>query len=309
LAAPLTLVADMWQARGWDVAIIPTEYAGHATELAQEAATAGHQVVLAAGGDGTLGEVANGLAGSATALGVLPVGTANSFAQELRLPLPGRWGRHKLLQVSDALLHGRIQQMDLGWVQNGEADGRYWMLWAGVGADGYFVKQVEPRPTWSKKLGRLGYVIQGIGLAAKFPKMHAWVEVDGQVYEDDYVLVVVSMCRLYVGGEIMLSPEAKLDDGFFEVWLFRGETLAQAVYFLTLARMQKHLHNPDVKMVYGRNVTIRSQPIMPAHTDGEPAGHTPVHCQIKPAALRLLVPDTASADLFTQPGIPLLFQS
>ncbi|HIP71182.1 MAG TPA: hypothetical protein EYH05_07280 [Anaerolineae bacterium] len=73
--------------------------------------------------------------------------------------------------------------------------------------------------------------------------------------------------------------------------------------------MQKHLHNPDVKMVYGRNVTIRSQPIMPAHTDGEPAGHTPVHCQIKPAALRLLVPDTASADLFTQPGIPLLFQS
>ncbi len=296
----------MWQAAGWEVTVTPTQYAGHAVELARAAAAAGHQVALAAGGDGTLGEVANGLAGSETALGVLPVGTANSFAQELRLPLPGRWKRHRLLQASDALLHGRIHQIDLGWVQEEKADdGRYWMLWAGVGADGYFVEQVEPRPTWSKKLGRLGYVIQGIGLAPKFPKMRAQVEIDGRVYQDDYVLVVVSICRLYVGGEVILSPQAKLDDGLFEVWLFRGETLAQAVYFLTLARMQKHLRNPDVKMIYGRDVTIHSQPAMPAHTDGEPAGRTPLRCQIKPAALRLLVPTTAPPDLFTRPGKPL----
>ena len=78
----------IWQTLGWDVQVKPTEHAGHATELAQAAADAQHGLVFAAGGDGTLNEVANGLVHSETVLAPLPVGTANSFAKELCLPRP-----------------------------------------------------------------------------------------------------------------------------------------------------------------------------------------------------------------------------
>ena len=147
----MALVADLWQAQGWQVDIQPTQAAGHATTLAKQAVATGSQIVIAAGGDGTLGEVANGLAETETILAPLPVGTANSFARELNMPLPGFWGRHQLLKAADMLLNGRIQPIDLGYTTNSAGDGRYWLLWAGVGADGFLVENIEPRPKWSKK--------------------------------------------------------------------------------------------------------------------------------------------------------------
>ncbi len=210
----------MWRANGWHVDICATEAPEHAIELARDAAVAGADLVMAAGGDGTLGEVANGLAETNTILAPLPVGTANSFARELGMPMPGRFEKHKLLKSAEALLNGRVRDMDLGYTVDGNDNDRYWLLWAGAGADGFFVEQVEPRPTWSKKLGKLGYVIQGAGIATKFPYLHATVEVDGRIYEGQYLLTVISICRYYVGGEVLLSPEARLDDGVFEIWMF-----------------------------------------------------------------------------------------
>ena len=85
----MALIADFWRSQDWQVDIKPTEAAGHATVLAREASIAGHHMVIAAGGDGTLGEVTNGLAGSPTIMAPLPAGTANSFAKELLMPRPG----------------------------------------------------------------------------------------------------------------------------------------------------------------------------------------------------------------------------
>ncbi len=184
----MALVADLWQARGWQVDIQPTQAAGHATALAKTAVTAGSQGVIAAGGDGTLGEVANGLAKTETIMAPLPVGTANSFARELNLPLPHFRGGHQLLKAADVLLNGRIQNMDLGYSIDAEGNGRYWLLWAGAGADGYLVEHIEPRPKWSKILGRVGYMIQGIALSTRIPTFFAKVEIDGRFYEDHYLL-------------------------------------------------------------------------------------------------------------------------
>lgn len=281
-------------------------------QLARQAATAEQQLVLAAGGDGTLGEVANGLAGTKTVMAPLPVGTANSFARELLMPRPGRFGRHRLLQAADSLMGGVVQQMDLGYTYTPSADdptsnGRYWLLWAGVGADGFLVNEVEPRPKWSKKLGAFGYMLQGLTVVPRLPQMRARVEVDGRLFEDEYVLVTISNCRLYAGGMLRLNPQARLDDGLFEVWLYRGRSFSRiARYFVETMRGHHH-HDPDVTMVNGRCVTIHTDPVMPCQTDGERAGHTPLACTIKPQALRVLIPNTAPADLFEQPGEPLPF--
>lgn len=303
LAAPINLVADFWRTRGWQVFIHPTQFAGHATELAQAAAAAGQPLVLAAGGDGTLREVANGLADTETALGLLPVGTGNSFAKELQMPRPTRWDRHKLLQAADALAAGRVQRIDLGMMGNGDrGNGRYWVLWAGVGADGFLVENLEPRPKWSKKLGVVGYAVQGLAVAPKMPSIQAKVEIDGRIFEDEYLLALVSNCRRYAGGEVVLSPEAKLDDGLFEVWLFRGSGVPQILESLLKVKLGRHLEDDDFTLVNGRRIVIHTNPIMPAQADGERAGHSPLICEIKPRALRLLVPDTAPPDLFTHPA-------
>lgn len=295
----------MWRANGWHVEICATEAPEHATELARTAVSNGVDLVMAAGGDGTLGEVANGIAESDTILAPLPVGTSNSFARELGMPMPGRFEKHKLLKSAEALLNGRVRDMDLGYTIDAHGNDRYWLLWAGAGADGYFVEKVEPRPTWSKKLGKLGYVIQGAGIATKFPYLKAKVEVDGQVYEGHYLLTVIAICRYYVGGEVLLSPQAQLDDGVFEVWMFEGNNLIDVFEHLIRARYQKHLSTPKATLVHGRNVTITTAPVMACQTDGELAGYTPLHVQIKPRAIRILTPDTTPPDLFSASGIPL----
>lgn len=277
--------------------------------MAREAAQAGHDLVLAAGGDGTLGEVANGLAGTETVLAPLPVGTANSFARELNFPRNGLMG-YKIPEALELLARGQVQQMDLGFTYlagpNGRAgqNGRYWMLWTGTGADGYLVHQVEPRPKWSKRIGPIDYALRALAAIPTLPDMYAKLEIDGRFYADNYILTVISNCRRY-GAEVILSPHACLDDGLFEVWLFRGKGLPQTIAHLTRVLRGEHLDDGDVVCVQGRSVSIHATPTFPCHTDGEPAGYTPIYCEIRPGALRVLVPPTVPAALFSQPKIPL----
>ncbi|HEX6385719.1 MAG TPA: diacylglycerol kinase family protein [Anaerolineae bacterium] len=303
----MELVADIWRSRGWQVDIQPTRAPGHATELARQAADAGRTLVMAAGGDGTLGDVADGLVGTETIMAPLPVGTANSFGKELLMPRPTLLDkRHKLFQAASSLAAGRVHRVDLGFACDSQGRGRHWLLWAGAGADGFLVDELEPRPKWSKKLGSLGYFLQGLVVAPQFPHMMAHVSVDGRVFEDELLLVVISNCRLYAGGELVLSPQARMDDGLFEVWLFRGHGLSRILRYLVEARVGRHRSDPGVTLVHGRHITIQTDPVMPCQTDGERAGRTPLSCQIKPGALRLLVPETAPNDLFTEPGEALI---
>lgn len=295
----------MWQAAGWTVTVKPTNAPHHATQLAQEAAQAGHRLVLAAGGDGTLGEVASGLAGSQTIMAPLPVGTSNSFARELQMPLPNSLEKHKLLDASATLLAGKVQQMDMGWLEDESGHGRSWLLWTGTGVDGYLVDQIEPRPRWSKRLGRMGYFLQSAAAATHLPHLHATVEIDGRCYEGDYLLILISNCRLYAGGQLRLTPHAYLDDGLIELWLFQGQGLKDMLTYLWQTNRQQHHQHPNITHVNGRHITIHTSQPMPCQSDGDKAGHTPIHCHVKPGALRLLVPATAPPDLFRLAGVPL----
>jgi YegS/Rv2252/BmrU family lipid kinase len=258
--------------------------------------------VLAAGGDGTLGEVANGLAGTAAVLAPIPVGTANSFAKELQMPLPRSFSQGKLLQAANSLASGKVHKMDLGYSYDPDGGGRYWLLWAGTGADGFLVDQLEPRPKWSKKLGRFGYIAQSLIVAPRLPRMKARVTVDGQVVEGVFLLVVICNCRRYAGGEILLSPHARLDDGVLEIWFFHGAGMMKAIYYFLQAKRGRHLESPNITAMKGRRITVHTDPVMPCQTDGDRAGDSPLQSEVRPGALRLLVPDTAPKDLFERPG-------
>ena len=305
--------ADVWRAAGWRVTLEPTRAPGHATDLARAAAEAGVDVVLAAGGDGTLGQVADGLAGSATALAPLPMGTANALARELRLPRLQLWDPSAPVEAAAALLKGRVQAVDLNYVQTRGWAGHA-LLWAGIGADGYLVQHLEPRPTWSKRLGPVGYSIQALTVLHRLPAMNAVIKVDNQTVEGDWLLIVISNCRLYAGGWLQLSTDAVFDDGYFEVWLFRaGEFSARLLptrvglmaRYLTGVTLNLQSWDPGVLKLVGKRVVVETRPRMPCQRDGETAGHTPLSAEIRPRALRLLVPRAAPKELFALPGTPL----
>jgi diacylglycerol kinase (ATP) len=299
---PVKQLVTLWRRHGWLLSVAQTSRAGHATELARAAAQEGQELVLAGGGDGTQGEVAGGLAGTETIMAPLPMGTGNSFAKELGMSSRlGFFGPEKLLQMSEALLAGRVHRIDLGYSR----PGGYWLLWASVGVDSFIVDKMEPRSKLIKRLGPLGYIGESLPAIRQFPGMRGLVTVDGRTFSGDFLMITISNCRLYAGGELRLSPAARLDDGLFEVWLFRGkETLAIFHYLMEVA-LGRHQDDPNVEMVAGREVRVQTEPALPYHRDGDPAGTTPFDCVLKPGALRLLAPSMAPEDLFNGPGEPL----
>src|SRR5207247_1264597 len=119
----IVAASDVWRDHGWTVDIQPTLEPGDGTRIAREAAAQGYDVVVAAGGDGTVNEVVNGLAGTETALAALPIGTVNVWVRELGLPLHPR-------AAAEALLGAQVRAIDLG-----RAGDRYFLLMAGVGFD------------------------------------------------------------------------------------------------------------------------------------------------------------------------------
>ena len=287
-----------WQKHGYRVAIRLTAYAGHATEIAREAAEAEHGIVLTAGGDGTLNEVANGLANSETVLAPLPVGTANSFAKELHLPRPNLLEPQKLIDASDALLQGQIQRMDLGYCNNE----RYWMLWASTGVDGYVVDHIEPRSRLFKQLGLAGYAAKVLFFMPSYPRTHGRITVDERVIEGDFLMITVSNVRLFGGGDFRLNAGAVLDDGFFEIWLFHGSEMTAAMRHVLQVSLENHHDDPNIDMIRGRRVRVETTPAIPYHVDGEPVANTPFECKVEQGALRLLVPNTAPRGLFNKVG-------
>jgi YegS/Rv2252/BmrU family lipid kinase len=284
------------------VETLATRYAGHATILASNAAAREIEMVLAIGGDGTLGEIAEGLAHTNTFMAPLPGGTGNSLAKELHLPLR-KWLRPGgMLRACEALEKGRVQSMDLGRTAMGE----WWLQWTGAGMDGFIVESIEPRSRLTRRLGTLGYLSKGLPAIPRFPGMHAQVTVDGRTYSGEYMMVTISNCRRYAGGQYELNPHAVLDDGYFDIWFFRAGSTLKFFNYLHQVAKGKHLSSPDISCVRGKTVKIVSDPPISVHHDGDPAGTTPIHCTLEPGALMMLVPETAPEGLFQKKGQPLL---
>lgn len=300
-----------WGSRGWSVNLAATRLQGDGVRLARLAVREGCQLVVAVGGDGTVSQVAQGLACSETVLAVVPAGTANTFAKLLNLVPPLHGSPVEVNATLDQLAHGHIQGIDLGRIMNQGCppDGRYFISWADTGINSSVVDQIEPRPKWVKqvtghRLGWLSYILVGVPTAMRFPGVRARVLVDNQKITGTFVMILVANSRLYGGGMVQLSPEGYLDDGRLDVWLFRGkmfrDTLGHAVRLLT----QRHLMDESTIHLRGRRVLLQTWNGAEVELDGEPAGEAPLYASIAPQSLRLLSPVGAPANLFSRPGIP-----
>jgi diacylglycerol kinase (ATP) len=202
-----------WQERGWQVELLPTAYAGHAIKLAREAAEQEYDLVVAAGGDGTVNEIVNGIAHTRTALAVLPFGTGNVWVRELKLPL-------RPLDAATSLSLGHVVNLDLGL-----AGERYFLLMAGVGFDAAVTRAVDPIA--KRKLGLLAYIVQALLTAREVHGTRARITMDGRVIKGRVLMVVVGNSRLY-GGFLQITHHANLTDGLLDVAVIKGQDVRSA---------------------------------------------------------------------------------
>jgi len=278
--------------QGWTVELATTERPGDAKRLAQSAAAQGCGVAIAAGGDGTINEVVNGLVGTQTALGVLPVGTGNMWAKQLGLSTYTLVNPFRLHEAALGLTEGTIRSMDVGQV--GET---YFLCWAGIGLDAQVVAEMEPRQRHTKRLGALPYLIAAIIVARDFRGVRARVSLDGKVVRGRVLLVLVSNIRQY-GGVFEVARTACIDDGLLDVFVFKGLGFPYIVKHVLRIISQRYLHDPQVVHRQVRRIDMWTEPDVPVQVDGDPVDRTPVTLRVVPRALKVVWPPGAPRDLF-----------
>jgi YegS/Rv2252/BmrU family lipid kinase len=275
LEQELDIAADTWRERGWQVDLQPTQRSGDGTRIAREAAEAGYDIVAAAGGDGTINEVVNGLANTQTALAALPLGTVNVWARELGLPLQPR-------AAAEALSDGVIRPIDLG-----RADDRYFLLMAGVGFDATITAQVQPEE--KRRFGALAYVLRGFGLIGRMRGTKMRLVLDGRSISGRVLWVLVGNSQLY-GGLMKITHQASIDDGLLDVCVIRGENLYSAPWHILSILLRRYDLDPEIDYYRARKVEVYTRRTLPVQVDGDSYGETPMRFEVAPGALRALMP-------------------
>jgi diacylglycerol kinase (ATP) len=264
--------------QGASVTLRATEVAGHATELARQAVSAGADLVLVLGGDGAVNEAINGLVHSEVPLGVLPGGTANILASEL--------GLARSPEETAKLLPELVpQRLSVGLLTPTAAPPRYFLLMAGVGLDARIVVSVDPE--LKKRVGKLAYWIGGFGqLGRQVPEF--LVTVNGDVLPSSFALA--SRVRNY-GGDLEIAKSASLLEDYFELVSFQGEDSFRYLKYLTgvLANLLHKMQGVSIQRVRHVEFRPKDQEIL-VQVDGEPAGKLPARVELVPAALTVLIP-------------------
>ncbi len=280
--------------RGWQVTWCTARCPEDVTTWARAAVAAGCDAAIVAGGDGSLRQAADALVGTSVALGVLPCGTANVWAQELGLPLP-RLGGGWLAEAARILTESDVRPIDLG-----RANDRHFLLWAGVGLDAYVTARVNP--SWLKRaFGVPGYALAALMVATRFRGVQTRLKLKDATLAGQMLLVIVSNVQLYAGGVIRLDERARVNDGLLETWAFQGEDLRQALAYLWHVWTGRHWGAPGVWQGRVQRLVVEADPPALVHLDGDPLLRTPVEIEVVPAGLRALVPGAAQARLFTSP--------
>jgi diacylglycerol kinase (ATP) len=266
-------------AAGHKVAAKPTPGAGRAASLARDAVAGGADLVLAFGGDGTINEVAEGLIGSQVPLGLIPGGTANVLACELKVGTkPEAAARH--------LADWQPRRIATGRVQCAGTEPRHFLAMAGIGLDAHIVYNMSADV--KKKWGKLAYWAGGFGQLARTLEEFD-VVVDGHRHRASFALL--TKVRNY-GGDLQIARNVSILDDQFEVVLFEGRNSFKYLKYFTGVAVNQLQAMKGVTILRGRKACFRADHCERVYVqiDGEYAGVLPAQVELTPCALTLLMP-------------------
>ena len=275
---PIQDVASQLRSLGLEVDLKLTTGPGEATEIAGRAARDGSSDVIVAGGDGTINEALQGLAGTNARLAIIPRGTGNVLARELKLPLDDE-------QATVVAARGNARRIHLGLATE-EATGtnRLFVLMAGIGLDASVVQRVQPQ--LKKRIGKGAFWISGLSHLADWKPTPFTLEIDGREYTGTFA--AIGKAARY-GGDLSITPGARLDEPEFEVCII--ETLSRFSYLRLLSyavRSGMPRNKPGVRFV--KATRVRATGDAPVQVDGELLGQLPMRFEIAPHSLEVIVP-------------------
>jgi diacylglycerol kinase (ATP) len=262
-----------------------TTCAGDARRLAHEAVSEGFEIIVAAGGDGTLNEVLNGITdapdGLARArLGLLPLGTVNVYACEMAIPT-------RLEEAWNIIRRGKETRIDLPSIEyqrNGARQRHYFAQMAGAGLDATAIEMVH----WplKKKIGPLAYVVAGLkALLGKQSKVTA--AGGGHSFTGEMVLIGNGQ---FYGGRYHIFPGADMRDGLLEVCIFPRVNWFVLVRCGPTLLLNRRLPRASVEVFQADSLTMTSPTRTPLEADGEIIGTLPATLSLQRSALRVIVP-------------------
>jgi diacylglycerol kinase (ATP) len=228
--------------------------AGEAFALTVDAARRGVDVIVAAGGDGTVNEVVNGLDGFDVPLGIIPLGTANDFARQVGIPADAD-------HAMDVILQRKPRRLDTG-----SLNGRRFLnvSTGGVGAEATIETPNELKET----LGPLAYAISGLRKLADFHPQYARFAGDGFEYEGEFLMFAVGLTRS-TGGGAMVTPMASATDGLLDICVIEAMSRGDFARMALLVKRGEHLGHPGVHYAQVRSVAIHARDAIPVNVDGE----------------------------------------
>ncbi|MGE4063766.1 MAG: diacylglycerol kinase family protein [Rhodospirillaceae bacterium] len=266
-------VVTALRAKGCALTLAETKAPRHAEELARTASPSDFDIVAACGGDGTVNEVINGLAGKGVALGVIPLGTANVLAEEIGLDRDPE-------RIAAALATGPIRTVHVG-----RANGRRFTMMAGIGFDAMVVSRVSL--TLKKRVGPLAYVWESIRQSAKYGFQPHEVTIDGIPYHP--VSMVACKGRRY-GGPFIAAPDACLGEDKFQVVLMHGRGWLSVLRYSLGLLLGRLTIWRDVQLVSGREVIVNGAAEHPVQADGDIVATLPLKIGLDPEPVRLVYP-------------------
>lgn len=260
-----------------------TEAKGDAISAASEAVERGYDLIIAAGGDGTLNEVVNGMSGHASrpALGVLPMGTSNDFARALGIPK--RWQ-----SAVDLIVKRHSRPVDIGI-----ADDSYFINIAGGGFLTDLSYEVPSR--LKTMIGQLAYYVKGFEKITHFRPTNLRISAEGhEDIEGEFMLFLIANSPSIAGFE-KLAPQAQPDDGLFDVLAMKKCNLAEMIRIASMAVRGEHLNDPHMIHFQTSRIVVETDDRVQLNLDGEYGGTLPRTFTVLPAHLRVMVDEDGNS--------------
>jgi diacylglycerol kinase (ATP) len=258
--------------------LIETASEDHAIERARDAVARGYDIVVAAGGDGSIGSVGEQLIGSQTALGVLPLGSVMNIPRMLEIP-------RDLDEAAAIIRQGDVRTIDVA-----EADGAVFFEVASVGLHAAMFREMPKVDE-----GDYGAIIRSILAAFRYRPSRMTLELDGDRTVETRALLVAVANGPYMGAGFTVAPEASIDDGSLDVRLFLHYSKRELVRHFVSIAFGRRAYAPHVQTERARRVRITSARPLAARADAQDLGTTPVTFEIRPSALRVIAPRPAGS--------------
>jgi diacylglycerol kinase (ATP) len=281
-------------AQGWEVDVREKHEKGEAKTLASDAADDGYDPIVNCGGDGTLNEIVDALAGTKAAVGSIPGGTEHVWSKQVGISPRSR-------VAATQLVAGRRVQMDVGRVEIDGKHGQHFLMMAGIGADGAVMQRVSR--SIKNRIGALAVGVAAVEALPSIGATHVSMEMDGIRWEGDISEAIIGNTRDY-GGFTRITSEAFVDDGLFDVCLFTTDGLLPAARQFASLLIWQRPSEASSEMYRAASVTLRAPSPLALQVDGSdvkvdgPDDEVEYRFTVVPRGLTVLLPRTYDGEMF-----------